>query len=180
MAELQQSAKSRIFVVDDEDGIASTTAAILCLKGYAASAFTQPLEALSASRLQSPDLLISDVAMPVLSGVELAIQLLQGCPDCKVLLFSGQWDPSDLLDVARENGHNFEMIPKPVHLKDLVKKVQEMTLHPVLAVSADEARARNTLAENMRQALAAVRADVAVSVARKKPGKSRAARNSGG
>lgn len=64
---------SCIFVVDDEAVIASTLAAILRLHGYSATAFTSPLEALAAAQLDAPDFLVSDVAMPVLSGVDLAI-----------------------------------------------------------------------------------------------------------
>ena len=58
--------------------------------GFYATAFTHPLAALQAARLEAPDLLISDVVMPELSGIDPAIQVKQRCPDCKVLLFSGR------------------------------------------------------------------------------------------
>jgi DNA-binding response OmpR family regulator len=79
---------SRIFVVDDEPVIASTLAVILNMNGYSTRYFTRPLEALTAARLNSPDLLISDVSMPDLSGIDLAIQMRVQCPKCKILLFS--------------------------------------------------------------------------------------------
>jgi CheY-like chemotaxis protein len=53
-----------VFVVDDENVIASTLATILKQSGFEATAFTNPLEALDATRLKTPDLLISDVMMP--------------------------------------------------------------------------------------------------------------------
>ena len=105
----------RVFVVDDEPVIASTLAAILKLHGYSAPSFTNPLEALAAARLRAPDLLISDVVMPGLSGVDLAIQIKVQCPDCKILLFSGQATTEDLLKGARSQGHAFLLLPKPVH-----------------------------------------------------------------
>jgi DNA-binding NtrC family response regulator len=80
----------RIFVVDDEPLIASTLAAILQMNGFSAKFFTCPREALNAARLKAPDLLISDVAMPGISGVDLAIQMRAQYPACKILLFSGQ------------------------------------------------------------------------------------------
>ena len=80
----------RVLVVDDESTIASTLAAILRLSGYRAESFTNPLEALSSTMEEPPDLLISDVVMPQMSGVELAIQIRALCPLCKILLFSGQ------------------------------------------------------------------------------------------
>ena len=61
----------RVFVVDDEPVIASTLAAILRMNGFSARFFTCPLEALAAARSESPDLVISDVAMPGISGIDL-------------------------------------------------------------------------------------------------------------
>ena len=80
----------RVFVVDDEDVIASSLAMILRFQGgFHATSFTDPLKALQAAHSETPDLLITDVVMPQMSGIELAIQLRDVCPDCKVLLFSG-------------------------------------------------------------------------------------------
>jgi len=79
---------SRIFVVDDEPVIASSLAAILRMNGFSARFFTSPLEALAAARSESPDLVISDVAMPGISGIELAIQMRAPYPNCKILLVS--------------------------------------------------------------------------------------------
>ena len=104
----------RVFVVDDEHVIASTLAAILKLHGYSATFFTSPLEALASARASAPDLLISDVVMRGLSGVDLAIQMKAQCPECKILLFSGQATTRDLLKDARSQGHTFQLLQKPV------------------------------------------------------------------
>ena len=97
--------KHCIFVVDDEEIISSTLGLILRTQGFDAVSFTKPLEALQAASSQAPELLISDVAMPQLSGIDLAIQVQESCPDCKILLFSGQATTADLLETARSNGH---------------------------------------------------------------------------
>jgi CheY-like chemotaxis protein len=104
----------RVFVVDDEPVISSTLAAILKQHGYSARAFTSPLEALVAARSSAPDLLISDVAMPGISGIDLAIQMKAQYPECKILLFSGQAATQDLLEDARNQGHDFQLLEKPV------------------------------------------------------------------
>ena len=114
----------KVFVVDDEQVIALTLATILNNSGFIATAFFGPMEALSAAQTNAPDLLISDVVMPGLSGVELAIQLRSFCPDCKILLFSGQAATADLLKAARDQGHDFTLLSKPVHPTDLLGAIQ--------------------------------------------------------
>jgi DNA-binding NtrC family response regulator len=113
-----------VFVVDDERVIASTLAAILKLHGYSATSFTSPLEALAAAQSRGPDLLISDVLMPGLSGVDLAIQIKAECPECKVLLFSGRASTQDLLENARRQGHDFELLQKPIHPSAMLKSIR--------------------------------------------------------
>jgi DNA-binding NtrC family response regulator len=121
----------RVFVVDDERVIATTLAAILQLNGFIADSFVRPADALDAARVNPPDLLISDVVMPDISGVELAIQIKAICPDCKVLLFSGQAATADLLLAAREQGHDFQLLSKPVHPTELLAQVGILVQHPV-------------------------------------------------
>jgi CheY-like chemotaxis protein len=114
----------RVFVVDDEPVIATTLGMILQIKGFEAHAFDLPLEALQVARELPPDLLITDVVMPLLSGIELAIQMRAFCPNCKVLLFSGQAATVDLLARASASGHHFDVLTKPVHPADLLKKIE--------------------------------------------------------
>jgi DNA-binding NtrC family response regulator len=122
---------SRIFIVNDQLVIASTLATLLQKKGFSARCFTGSLEALTAARSETPDLLIADVAMADLSGVELAIRMKQQCPTCEVLLFSGHANTKDLLRTAGERGHNFHMLSKQVHPNDHLSDVDKQT--PCLA-----------------------------------------------
>jgi CheY-like chemotaxis protein len=124
-----------IFVVDDEQVIASTLATILQLNGFIVTPFTRPVEALLAARLEAPDILISDVMMPELSGIDLAIELRELYPKCKVLLFSGQAATSDLLERARERGHDFRLLLKPVLPVELLAEIDRLPGGP-LAIHA--------------------------------------------
>ena len=127
MLVIKASGRRLVFVVDDEWIIASTLAAILEQHGYEAVFFTQPLAALEAAHLRAPHLLITDIAMPMLSGVDLAIQFRALSPTCKVVLFSGQAGTADLLRAAREQGHDFELLSKPIHPTELLKKIVDVT-----------------------------------------------------
>jgi CheY-like chemotaxis protein len=119
---------SRIFVVDDEPVIASSLAAILRMNGFSAKFFTSPLAALAAARSESPDLVISDVAMPDISGIELAIQMRAQYPDCKILLFSGQAGTLDLLAGARAQGYDFRLLAKPVFPSELLSEIGQLSV----------------------------------------------------
>jgi DNA-binding NtrC family response regulator len=111
--------------------IASTLAMILRFQGgFHATSFNKPTEALEAAHSDPPDLLISDVVMPMLSGIELAIQIQTLCPECKVLLFSGQASTANMLESARKNGYAFELLSKPVHPGDLLAKIRNLTEPP--------------------------------------------------
>jgi DNA-binding NtrC family response regulator len=120
-----QEPQSRlVFVVDDESVIASTLALILQNQGFEARPFTEPLKALQAACFETPDLLITDVVMPLLSGIELATQVKERCPNCKVLLFSGHAATANLLKSPFDSNREFELLTKPVHPSDLINKVK--------------------------------------------------------
>ena len=170
--------KPLIFVVDDEEIIASTIAAILRLKGMDAIPFTCSTEALETSRSVALDLLISDVMMPVLSGAELALHIQARHPQCRVLLFTGQWDTADAEIAPYQDGLVYQMIEKPVHPKDLLRKVREMLAAVPAVPASGEDRARLRTVENMKETIAAVQADIEVSAARKRSARRRAAHHS--
>lgn len=121
-----------VLVVDDEPIIADTIVAILKHRGFAASAAYDGETALEMALLVPPVLLITDVSMPRMNGIELAISLTKAIPDCQILLFSGQAITHDLLKDASADGYQFALLPKPVHPKDLLA---EMSSLGVIAVS---------------------------------------------
>ena len=114
------------YIVDDEEVIATTLALILSRSGFEAMAFTHPLEALRAAELRCPDFLITDVAMPVLNGIDLAIQFKAIYPRCRVLLFSGALSTAARIDGAREKGFEFSVLAKPVHPNELLATLKQL------------------------------------------------------
>ena len=116
--------KPRVLVVDDEQVIADTLAKILDLNGYDASAVYSGTAAVESARSLQPDLVISDVIMQDMNGIEAAINIRGFLPTCKILLFSGQAATADLLENARAQGHEFEILAKPVHPSDLLAKLR--------------------------------------------------------
>ena len=82
------------------------------------------MEALAAAIGDPPELMVSDVAMPGLSGIDLAIKFKDVCPDCVVILFSGQARTQQMLEVARAGGYEFEVLAKPVHPRELLGRIK--------------------------------------------------------
>jgi CheY-like chemotaxis protein len=117
--------KPKVLVVDDEHVIADTLAIILNKAGFDASAVYSGTGAVERARAVRPDLIISDVFMPEMNGIEAAINIRGFLPSCKILLFSGQAATADLLENARAQGHDFEILAKPVHPQELIAKIRE-------------------------------------------------------
>jgi DNA-binding NtrC family response regulator len=111
-----------VLVVDDERVIADTLSMILSKSGFSAITAYDGANALELARNRRPDLLISDVMMPGMTGIELAITVTETIPGCKVLLFSGQAATVDLLEQARHAGYDFT---KPVHPTDMLRRISE-------------------------------------------------------
>jgi DNA-binding response OmpR family regulator len=119
-----------VLIVDDEPVIADTLAAILTHHGFAAMSAYDAETALELAAVIPPELLISDVMMPGRSGVDLAIAIKEAVPDCQVLLFSGQASTVDLLHSAREAGHDFTVLGKPVHPTELLTQIFNLGFIP--------------------------------------------------
>jgi DNA-binding NtrC family response regulator len=113
-------------VVDDESVIVLTLTAILNKFGFSARGFQTAKDVIQAAESECPDLLITDVSMPGMNGIDLAIQLKSHCPSCKVVLFSGHATTAGLLEAARGQGHEFTLLTKPIHPKDLLAAIEKL------------------------------------------------------
>jgi DNA-binding NtrC family response regulator len=115
----------RVLAVDDEKCIADTLAAILNNYGYEAVPFYDAESALAECEVRIPDLVISDVVMPGMNGVDMAVVIKQRHPSCKILLFSGQSTTANILEEGRTRGYDFELLSKPIHPTDLLAKLDD-------------------------------------------------------
>lgn len=118
--------RMRVLVVDDEQLIADTLCAILNENGFHALAAYSGSQALDSARNLRPDVVLSDVLMPRMSGVELGIRLHGESPNIQVILFSGQAATSRLILEAEQLGHHFELFPKPIHPDELMARLKAL------------------------------------------------------
>jgi DNA-binding NtrC family response regulator len=128
-----------VLIVDDERVIADTLSIILSKSGFSTMTAYEGFSALKLAVADPPDLLISDVMMPGMTGIELAIAVTQVIPECKVLLFSGQAATVDLLREARNGGYDFTTLAKPVHPTDMLRRISEcLTMRDAFSGSATD------------------------------------------
>jgi CheY-like chemotaxis protein len=116
--------KPKVLVADDERVIADTLAMILNQSGFDARAVYSGEKAVEMASTFAPEMLITDVIMADLNGIDAAIMIRALLPGIKVLLFSGQAATADLLEKARVKGYEFEILAKPVHPQDLLSRLQ--------------------------------------------------------
>ena len=124
--------KLRVLVVDDETSISNTLVTILNRSGFDAAGFASPVAALEILDSWSPDVVITDVIMPEMNGIELSLHIKIRHPDCAVILFSGQTTTTDLLVDAQKHGHDFTVLAKPVHPKLLLETIRKVAAPSLL------------------------------------------------
>jgi len=108
-----------VLVVDDEPLVAKTLALVLSGAGFTAIPVNSGSDALDMAQTVRPAFLLTDVHMPGMSGVELALTFNTAFPDCKVLLFSGTATVRDM-EPAISAGIEFPMLAKPVHPTQII------------------------------------------------------------
>jgi CheY-like chemotaxis protein len=118
--------KPGILVVDDERVLADTTAAVLRGAGYDAKTAYDGYDALEIIKTFHPDLVLTDIMMPAMNGLELAITIRKTYPRTRVVLFSGQAGIADILEDSRTRGYEFPLLAKPVHPSQLIEKLRSL------------------------------------------------------
>jgi DNA-binding response OmpR family regulator len=118
------STKPRIMIADDEHVIADTLAMILNQSGFDARAVYSGEKAIELAVVFKPEMIVCDVIMAELNGIDTVIELRKLFPRIKILLFSGQAATANLLEKARAQGLKFEILAKPVHPQDLLAKLR--------------------------------------------------------
>lgn len=113
--------KAKILVVDDVDTIARVYARFLEREGYEVRIAFNGMEALDVWERFKPDLVISDIRMPKMSGFELANALRKKNPEQKVILMTGYADEAEVLE--QQKSHGFPFFTKPADLQTTVSKI---------------------------------------------------------
>jgi CheY-like chemotaxis protein len=115
--------KRKVLIADDHALTADTLALILNQNGCEAVAVYSGEEAVRLSAKLQPDVLISDVIMKKMNGIEAALLIGRSSPACEIILVSGEPETVALVETARREGHCIEVLPKPVHPTHLLARL---------------------------------------------------------
>ena len=113
----------RILLAEDDDAMRVYLERALVNAGYAVDAVDRGTEALPLLKETGYDLLLSDIVMPEMDGIELAQRCNEISPDTKVMFITGF--AAVTLKASREQP-NAKVLSNPFHLRDLVLEVERV------------------------------------------------------
>lgn len=121
----------RILLAEDDDAMRSYLARALENAGYDVEAVDRGTAALPLLQAEDFDLLLSDIVMPEMDGIELAQRCAEISPRTRVMFITGF--AAVTLKASREAPHA-TVLSKPFHLRDLILEVQRIFGEPVQAL----------------------------------------------
>jgi DNA-binding response OmpR family regulator len=122
----RKKSRTAILIVDDEINIAKTLAMVLEQQGYAATFALSGQSAIEIASRMRPPIAIVDVNLPEMDGIEVALEICDRAPDCKILLMTGDPDSVERLEKARARGINFDVLGKPIPPPELLEKLEAL------------------------------------------------------
>ncbi|MCX5793937.1 MAG: response regulator [Elusimicrobia bacterium] len=120
----------KVLIVDDEPAIAESLQAFLQARGYEASSAPDGPEGVAAARKSKPDLMLLDIMLPTLDGIEVCriLKADAGTKDIRIVMMTGLGHTSDL-ELALTAGAD-GYLAKPYDLDQLIQKIQKVLAGP--------------------------------------------------
>jgi len=146
----RERAPRKVLVVDDDRILAITTSLILKKEGYAVAVAFSGEEAVERAKTFSPDLLLSDIWMDTMSGIEAASRIAAKLPGVKILFLSGDATISDVLSIFPKR-IVYSLMAKPVRVRDLLNAVAYMLPEVKVAHVSTQVEMSASFAEDPHQ-----------------------------
>ena len=134
-----------ILLVDDEKAVRDATAQSLLLAGYEVETFSSAAAALPKITAEFAGVIISDIRMPEIDGLEFLQRILSIDRDLPVILISGHADVATAVSAIRKGG--YDLLEKPfsnVQLVEVVKRASDKRRLTLENRSLKEALANQT------------------------------------
>ncbi|MEG0032989.1 MAG: sigma-54 dependent transcriptional regulator [Mucinivorans sp.] len=118
---------SKILVVDDQRSIRSTVSELLLLEGHTIAVAENGVQALEMIGLDKPDLVITDIKMDVMNGLELLEKIKSQTPEILVIIMSGHGTIDSAVEAIKNGALDF--IEKPIEMNRLLVSVRNALSH---------------------------------------------------
>ncbi len=116
--------QQRILLAEDEDSMRSFLERALTSAGYEVSAFANGLEAYECLQEEAFSLLLTDIVMPEMDGIELARKACEFDPSLKIMFITGF--AAVTLNTENATPDDARVLSKPFHLKELVREIDSL------------------------------------------------------
>ncbi|HIE09072.1 MAG TPA: response regulator, partial [Armatimonadetes bacterium] len=120
---MREESAGRVLVVDDEEHICTLCKRALSMHGFEVVTTTDPEEALKLAEEQKFDVLLADIRMPKMDGMELATRVRAMHPDIAVVFITGFGTMEMAIRAVEEGADGF--VPKPFGVEDIVSAVRQ-------------------------------------------------------
>ena len=134
------SAKAHVLIVDDEPSARSGLARLLSLEGYSVDTADGGKSALEHASAHPPDLVVTDLSMPEMSGLELLARLHESDRDLPVIVATALADLGSAVSAMRAGADDF--IAKPVELDQLTLVIERALQRRAVKTEAEFLRAQ--------------------------------------
>ena len=124
MTDTDTMAGGKILLAEDDNDMRRFLSKALQNAGYDVSSFDNGLSAYNRLREEPFELLLTDIVMPEMDGIELARRATELDPDIKVMFITGF--AAVALNPDNKAPKQAKILSKPFHLKDLVNEVQRL------------------------------------------------------
>jgi two-component system, NtrC family, response regulator AtoC len=134
-AQTKKDKRTRVLVVDDERGARMTLEVPLRLSGYEVASVADAGAAIEIARKEKFDVLLTDVYMPGIGGLELVRHFREFSPETKIIVMTGQGSLETAMQAVEQGALDF--IAKPFDIEDVLALVRRATEQPAEAVAEE-------------------------------------------
>jgi DNA-binding response OmpR family regulator len=113
----------KVLLVDDEEEFVNTVAERLQIRNILTLVATDGVQALQVIEKEKPPVVVLDVMMPGLSGLDVLNQIKRDRPEIQIILLTGHGSTKDGIKGMRMGAYDYIM--KPVQIEDLIQKMKD-------------------------------------------------------
>ena len=120
-------APQRIMLIDNEEGLCRMMEAVLKDQGYLVKSFTRPVQAVAEFAAGDYDLIISDIKMPEMDGLEVLQHVRNRDPEVPIIMITAYATVEMSIQALRRGA--YDMLTKPFEPDELIYRVKNALQH---------------------------------------------------